>query len=277
MLPPIDLATGLQKSSASYLAYWALYEFPETVIPFQVQRPTFFLFYMLEGAVVFTGVTQARAPCCYATFNLAAKFEASFPAGRNRLLYIVLDSGWLESLIEEFPALRPLFYRFRQGESTHGLLPAYPITQRAQELLAKLTMVQDSSPAEKEGHSCLYILRLLAIYHEQLLRDRKPGNELAYRALHYIHEHYRRSELTQAKIAGQLFTTSKTLVRAFRSEFTLSPTSYLRHLRLRLAHDLLDHHAAALNEIYLLAGYQDPHSFRTAFRRYFGYPPKSLI
>lgn len=276
MQAPITLQNGLQKCYGTYLAYWAQYEFKEGTIHFEVEHPAFFLFFMLEGSVSFTGITRAESNTCYATFNQAAKFEAIFSDGMNRLLYIAIDSPWLESMIKEFPALRPLFYRFLQGELTFGLLPAYPISKRIHELLSKLTTFRSNSKAELEAHTNLFIVRLLSAYHSLLHNDRQRTNDLAYQALNYISTHYREPQLHNALIANVLCTTIQTLIRIFKAEFDITPRAYLQHLRMRYAHAILRNGNIPLKQVHEAAGFEDAHSFRTAFSRYYGYPPKNV-
>lgn len=281
MQAPITLSIGLQKSCGTYLAYWASYEFGAGMIPFEVERPAFFLFFMLEGSVTFSGpdgqiITRAVANSCYATFNQAAGFRADFPPGQNRLVYIALQSDWLESMIREFPALRPLFYRFLQGELDYGLLPTYPITRRLHDLLHKLTSCQSKSKAELEAYAHLSISRLLSTYHAQLLHDRKRTHDLAYQALRHISTHYREPQLHNALIADVLCTTVQTLIRTFKAEFEITPGAYLQHLRMRYAHAVLRNGSLPLKQVHEAAGFEDAHSFRTAFSRYYGYPPKNV-
>jgi len=276
-----DDARITRQADGAYLCYLELYELDcadSLTIGFRVMRPSFFLFFMLEGQVEFrspAGETIAgpRGGQCYATFNAAGTYQAEFPAGRHKLLYLAVQPDWLDSLGRDLPALRPLIYRFLSGEAAYGLLPPYPISAALYRQLAKLRALRAHSPAERDSLVQLNLAGILARYHELLLRDRGPHHELAYRALDYIAGYYRDPELSNGRIAAALYTTAKTLSRNFRQEFRITPHAYIIHLRMRLAQVLLQSGEATAQDVYSRAGYLDAHSFRVQFKRYYGYPP----
>ncbi|WP_159064998.1 helix-turn-helix transcriptional regulator [Thaumasiovibrio subtropicus] len=80
--------------------------------------------------------------------------------------------------------------------------------------------------------------------------------------------------LSVAEIGEQLGMSVATLQRHCRAAFGQSLVNYLKHRRLQRAHDAMCQEGLSLIEASLLAGYDYPANFVTAYKRYFGQTPK---
>jgi AraC-like DNA-binding protein len=273
----------LVQAYGNYFHYTELYEFKcenRFQINFQVLKPAFFLFFMLNGKVRFTGpdgleIAAPEKHCCYATFNSPGVYHADFSSGLNEILYFAIHPDWLESLSKELPGLQPLIYQFLY-ETGYGTLPQYHFTGRMILNLKRLQQLQAPSQTELNGALQLIWARILVSYNELLTKNRSEKNELAYRALNFIGINFRSSELSIPKIVNELYTTKTTLTNAFRKEFNITPSAYLIHLRMNLARDLL-RSGQDISLVCGLVGYKDVHSFRVRYKATFGHPPRLTL
>jgi len=266
---------------STHLCYLELYQFScsqESTISFQVNERTFFLFFMLGGRVEFhspdkTIIASTQTGWCYATFNFPEIYSALFPKGTHELLYLAIDSQWLERLSPALPALQPFIYSFLSGKTIYGVLGQHKTSAPLNHQLKKLFGIKSHTTAELEGMVQLALSRILLQYHEMLIKGRRQDNSIAFAALDYISESFLDPTLSNTKIAAALYTTNRTLIDRFYMEFKITPHAYLIHLRMRLAHDLLLDHKTPAKDVYIKVGYRDAHSFRVQFKHYFGYPP----
>lgn len=77
-------------------------------------------------------------------------------------------------------------------------------------------------------------------------------------------------------LAARLGLSPDRLERLFRRETGQSPRSYLRHLRLRHAADLLLHSSAQIDAVGIACGFLSASSFSRAFRAEFGCTPREM-
>ena len=98
------------------------------------------------------------------------------------------------------------------------------------------------------------------------------GDDAVLRAQRRIQRHYNHP-LTLRSLASSAAVSERTLVRRFQSIFDMTPTAYLQRLRIEKARSLLDLSRDSLNQIAWKVGYEDPGSFRNAFRKIVGLAP----
>jgi AraC-like DNA-binding protein len=64
--------------------------------------------------------------------------------------------------------------------------------------------------------------------------------------------------------------------RAFVGRFGVTPATYLMQCRMRQAAVLLADPAQLVKEVAARVGYPDPNNFSTAFKRFYGVPPRAF-
>ncbi|KAA5919830.1 helix-turn-helix transcriptional regulator [Achromobacter xylosoxidans] len=78
------------------------------------------------------------------------------------------------------------------------------------------------------------------------------------------------------QIARHMNTTATTLQRHFRQALGITVFDFLQHERLRLARHALESEGVSVTQAAAMAGYANPGSFSTAFRRHFGLTPNQV-
>lgn len=98
--------------------------------------------------------------------------------------------------------------------------------------------------------------------------------ELAHEARRILDEAWA-SPPTAEELARQLGTNHTTLRRLFKETFGISMMNYITSRRLEAARVLIRQSSLQIAEIAYRMGYSDPANFTTAYRQFFGHPPKA--
>jgi len=94
-------------------------------------------------------------------------------------------------------------------------------------------------------------------------------------AQNYIHHNLMRA-LTLELLAGQVGLSKTSLVTGFRQYFGTSVFDYIKCERMKYGYELLCDGKHNVATIARKVGYSQPHSFSTAFRKYFGCAPTQI-
>lgn len=92
---------------------------------------------------------------------------------------------------------------------------------------------------------------------------------------HWLRRHAA-EPLSIGQIACHMNTTPTTLQRHFRQALGVTVFDFLQQERLRLARHALETEGLSVTQAAALAGYANPGSFSTAFRRHFGLSPRQV-
>lgn len=92
----------------------------------------------------------------------------------------------------------------------------------------------------------------------------EEGEDLAGRAIRYIHANYDR-KIVLKELARKLTVSSAHLCRVFSERYQLSPMQYLNHWRIREAKELLKHTDLSITEISGKVGFQSVHYLSRRF------------
>lgn len=102
---------------------------------------------------------------------------------------------------------------------------------------------------------------------------RKKREQLVYRILDYINEHYA-EPLTLEKISSEFFISQSNLSHCFKKETGLSPMQYMMQRRIGEAQSLLVETSTAIQDIEYRLGFSDSAHFSKMFKKYVGVTPK---
>ncbi|WP_141505326.1 AraC family transcriptional regulator [Paenibacillus luteus] len=91
-------------------------------------------------------------------------------------------------------------------------------------------------------------------------------------AIHYIHEHYRKS-ITAEELAGFYNCSASYLSRLFKNQIGVGPIEYLIHVRIHKSKQLLLKSEARIQEIASSVGYADVYYFSRLFKKHIGSSP----
>jgi AraC-like DNA-binding protein len=112
---------------------------------------------------------------------------------------------------------------------------------------------------------------------EALARSPRLGSEgqrLARRAMAYLHEHYS-EPVARVELAAFLGVSQDHLTRCFHEEAGLTPTGYLRRLRIQRAKEMLAGGEKSVTEVALAVGFSDSNYFTRLFRQETGESPSA--
>ena len=103
--------------------------------------------------------------------------------------------------------------------------------------------------------------------------NKRTALDILTPALDYIKENYTTDNITSAKLA-QLCGISETYMRKlFANVFSVSPSSYVRNMRLSYAHELIVSGEYQVTDAAMLAGFNDASYFSREYKKAFGISP----
>jgi AraC-like DNA-binding protein len=276
----LEGGTLLRQYYSHYLFYIELYEFnlsDELSLSYQVEEPTLFLFFMMEGSIRFSTpdgnpITEADKGICYATFNRPGEYIGHLLPGIHHVFYISPRTEWLKTHIEQYPKLKEFVFDLDNGNSLYGHMPRCLITGPIYRTLLQLYELNDNKVTDIETELLRFFKQLLGQYDELVsIKLKQP----VYRIRHFLEEYYMDSKLSNQVLTRSFYITEKTLTKNFRKEFGMSPYAWLTRLRMQKARQLLAKDKLHINEVFEKVGYKDSHSFSAQFRKFFGYPPSA--
>lgn len=97
------------------------------------------------------------------------------------------------------------------------------------------------------------------------------------RALEIIENNYENSDFGSESFQKEMAMSRMQLHRKLKSLLGLSTSEFIRSIRLKKAHRLLEKEVGNINEIAYQVGFNDPSYFTRCFKNYYGYSPSQLI
>jgi len=126
---------------------------------------------------------------------------------------------------------------------------------------------------QQTAKAMLIDTRKMAISAEQLLSvSREHNNILVQKAQDWIEQQIS-SSFTLAELASEIATTERTLTRQFKDTLAVTPSKYIKSLRLNNAKYMLETSELSLEQIIVKVGYQDRSAFSKLFTKIIGMPP----
>ena len=136
--------------------------------------------------------------------------------------------------------------------------------------------VDKDSPYDDILHQAYVMIILARILPYLQLKEKSTGTgeNLVYRTVSYIAEHYTEEDLTLTKVAHDLFVSPFALSRIFSGTFHMNFNKYLNITRLEYVRYLLEYTDQSITEAYENAGFGSQRTFNRAFREHFHMTPK---
>lgn len=139
------------------------------------------------------------------------------------------------------------------------------------------TLLDDKDSPEEDVLHQAYVMIILArlLPHLTLVEKGSANSEdLVYRTVSYIAEHYTEEDLSLTKMAHDLFVSPFSLSRIFSGTFHMNFNKYLNITRLEYVRYLLEYTDQTITEAYSNAGFGSQRTFNRAFRDHFHMTPK---
>lgn len=191
------------------------------------------LFFMLDGIVDLYSscgrrISHFRSKRFHLNHISKGEYQINNIANENIVLIVAIKPNWTKRFFQKFRHLYNLLY----GETavlTNKVLPQCFMDSRIIEYLEEVYNYSNANPGALNGTLRTYVSLILERY-EKLIIDKISS--IAYRAKHFIEINYKDPDLNIEKLASDLATTAKTLIKHFKYEFGITPYAYLIETRL---------------------------------------------
>lgn len=215
------------------------------------------------------------------------KFARNFKKGRRvKKIIINIDQDWLaemglsESLQHQASGLDKSLFEFACSHlNQKEWIPSAQAIKAAEEIIDP---PHDAECMRKMVRECRAI-ELVTLAFEQFSNPvggvitpkaaSKPNCRLL-KVITYIDNNLD-SELTLEKIARNVGFSVSSLQRHFKATYGSTVVDYIRRRKLEMARDAIIHQGLSVSEACFIAGYANPSSFATAFKRAFGRCPNT--
>ena len=134
--------------------------------------------------------------------------------------------------------------------------------QRLDEMMLSIKTVGDAEKA--------------AFFMASLQEPSVEKNKLITNIEQYIIENYADSELSLKKISDVFEISESYFSSLFKSETKQNFSEYLENIRMGHAMALLKNANISISNIYVMVGYNNPNSFRRAFKKTYGVSPSNI-
>ncbi|WP_138756243.1 AraC family transcriptional regulator [Paenibacillus sinopodophylli] len=132
---------------------------------------------------------------------------------------------------------------------------------------------QQATPMDKLQAQSLFLPFVYEVLRQAYTSTKENSRpNLVTEAIHYIHEHYRKS-ITAEELAGMYSCSASYLSRLFKNQIGAGPIEYLIHVRIHKSKQLLLRSDARIQEIASSVGYIDVYYFSRLFKKHTGISP----
>ena len=125
----------------------------------------------------------------------------------------------------------------------------------------------------KQQESILTLLNINKRFYPTLFDFTEPWK---IDILDFLNENYM-FEFNLKEIASYTGRSLATFKRDFKKISDLTPQRWIIQKRLKIAKEKLNHEGKKISEVYMEVGFKNRSHFTTAFRKYYGYPPTTLL
>lgn len=287
-LIPLAKAPILRQHIKDFLFFMQLLESEvkiDTCLHFTVPRPTAFLLFVLEGDMPYRDergqlVADGREMTYYLCYFHGGTFSIQLDRGPYRVLAVSLHSGWLVSQAASYPAFRPVTEAILQGAEGAVPLPLCYIGQRMTQHLERIRTFADTDDVARVTGIFHVLTQILGIYHRligagQCLQS--EVHDIQAKVLEdYIAANYTAEIMHSLTDISMATGIPEWKIRKLSPKlFGKSLRGHVTDLRMGKAFHLLENTAMRIREISAAIGFNDPHYFYQAFKRYYGICPRA--
>lgn len=206
----------------------------------------------------------------YFPFELAQRFTSFITAGSEKQVTESLKLIYHENYEERALSARTLKWLISDLRNT--LLKLY-FSQEFKNLSVKDTVLLE--PILKKTVSFTDISQV-SLKLTQCFVQKPEGNKLIVTIKQYIRENYADSSLCLNKISDEFDISESYFSYLFKAETKENFSDYLEKIRMEQAIHLLNTTDIPISSLYQQVGYNNPNSFRRAFKKYHGDSPKAI-
>ena len=134
----------------------------------------------------------------------------------------------------------------------------------------------DSIDRQLTGELSLDALKAIALQLCEIYGSETKSSELIGRIQEYISKNYDDPELGLSRISEKFQISENYFSSLFKKEMKENFSTYLEHLRMVKACELITEGRIPLSQIYQYLGYTNPSSFRRAFRKNYNISPSEM-
>ncbi|MFB9948795.1 helix-turn-helix transcriptional regulator [Rhizobium puerariae] len=196
-----------------------------------------------------------------------------------RKVMISAPLPWIERLIKSqptsMPKLRSFFSRhlaeFRFSPNRHLVQVAEHIVKPPTAMTGELlTLYRNAHAFDILCQACAILVSAeTETPHRPTVLSRLQGE----RVRDYILAHVREN-LTLDRIARHVGVSTSSMQRHFKERFGMTVSDFIRQKRLEMARSALERDGIPISQAAYIAGYRNPSSFTTAFKKTYGVSPK---
>lgn len=202
--------------------------------------------------------------------------EGVFPLTAG-MLFFTFSS--LPYTIENTDGLQYLYITFEGGRSEElfrrfGISPKRCLWDDMGHLLP---LWEDSLLRADEENVDLLSESLLLYTLSKLKRSLTPADNFAHRVLQHLEQHFTEHDLSLQLVAERLGYNDKYLSHAFKQQFGMNFSSYLRLMRIKHAALLMENGVTSVKNVAFLSGFSDPLYFSKVFSAEIGCSPKAYL
>ena len=127
-----------------------------------------------------------------------------------------------------------------------------------------------------EEHLSFKLCEDLALSLCELFQKENKNQSLSSAIEKYIHTHYQDPSLGLNKISDEFQISESYFSHMFKEKTGVNFSVYLEALRMREAARLVRNSSTNLSELYVEVGYNNPATFRRAFKKIYGVTPSAM-
>ena len=240
-------------------------------IPFTVHEKRLYLFFMLQGSLLYSTAAQRPIVRIQAnTFQMSYYDKGDYLAfaekGKHVALVMGIDPEWIKGMSSNrYYNLQEILHKFGDGKKQFETMPQCRIDKRIQRWIHKIYSYAQDNVGALDGNLRKYTSFLLE-YYDKKLSD--PNVDIGHMVKAYIEKNYHDETLNVQFLSERFFVIQRTLLNIFKSRYSVSIHQFITELRMEHALSLMDQKNKHISDVYMAVGYSDERSFRSALKHY---------
>ncbi|MBB5436595.1 AraC-like DNA-binding protein [Pedobacter sp. AK017] len=257
------------QSVSHYLAHLKLFEAvlnADASLKYTIAEPAFLLF---------ADLSRNSCQLCY---RPAGEYELQLLLGMNQFLIASLRTDWLIYKCQHLAVLSSFTSSLERAADQPKDLPAFGM---AASLFRSLKMMDNrikDMGMDSEGY--VFINECINKYYHRLIGSDTINayyQEKGRALVAFVKENFATPLVDDMPaLASRFMVSERTLARLAKLTFGIPLHEQVINTRMTFAYNQLVTTAKPIYEIAALSGYQDPHYFSKAFKKYHGISPKAV-